>query len=143
MKDESFELAYLNILEEETKSKIDELVDENNTTIAEDPNDPENQDNQETPENNSDDSENSENDEENPEGNMDSAETNQEFEDDGWGEQIEEDLSPILEKLDDFSYEIRNCVRGSMTGAKTRDELADYINSLAEELNDYAETLRG
>ena len=74
---------------------------------------------------------------------MDSAETNQEFEDDGWGEQIEEDLTPILDKLDDFSYEIKNCVRGSMTGAKTKEELADYMVSLAEELNSYAETLRG
>ena len=71
------------------------------------------------------------------------AETNQDFEDDGWGEQIEEDLTPILNKLDDFSYEIKNCVRGAMTNAKTKDELADYIDSLAEELSSYAETLRG
>ncbi len=159
MKDLTFEKAYLNIIKEEGQQLIvaDDKNDiEETTPIAEDPENPEegtedseNQENsketensEETSKNDSDDQENSEN----PEDNMKSAETNQEFEDDGWkgalGEQYDNVLD-LSEKLEDFTYEIKNCQRGSFTNANSKEELADYMVSLAEELNSYAESLRG
>lgn len=162
MKDLTFEEAYLNIIKEEGQQLIvaDDKNDiEETAPIAEDPENPEedtedsenpeedaeDSENQEAPEDNSDDQENTK-EIEAPEDDMESAETNQEFEDDGWkgalGEQYN-DVLDLSEKLEDFTYEIKNCQRGSFTNAKSKEKLADYMVSLAEELNSYAESLRG
>lgn len=141
MKDTYLE-TYLKIISEEGQQLI--VADDKNESIVEDPENPEEdlENPEETSKNDSDDQENSEN----PEDNMESAETNQEFEDDGWkgalGEQYDNVLD-LSEKLEDFTYEIKNCQRGSFTNANSKEELADYMVSLAEELNSYAESLRG
>lgn len=60
--------------------------------------------------------------------------------DDGWDEGFEDE--PVLGKLEDFIYEIRNAVKGANTKAKTYKELADYIEELADELSDFASEVR-
>ena len=65
-----------------------------------------------------------------------------EFEDDGWGEEIKEKFDPILTDLESFVYEIRNCVRGTFTNCKTKQELKKYIEeSLIPALTEYANDL--
>lgn len=59
---------------------------------------------------------------------------------DGWDEDFEDE--PVLGKLEDFIYEIRNTVKGANTNAKTYKELADYIEGLADELSDFASEVR-
>ena len=59
---------------------------------------------------------------------------------DGWDEEFE--AEPVLDKLEDFLYEIRNTVKGANTKAKTYKELADYIENLADELSDFASEVR-
>ena len=65
------------------------------------------------------------------------------FEDiaDGW-ELEQSDLSYVLEKLERVKYEIDNCVRGAYTDVATYPELANLIDSLAEELSESADALR-
>lgn len=58
---------------------------------------------------------------------------------DGWDEQLAED--PIIDKLDKFTYEIRSAARGAYTGAHTYSELIDYVRELANELDDFSDTL--
>lgn len=58
---------------------------------------------------------------------------------DGWDEQLAND--PIIDKLDKFTYEIRNAARGIYTGARTYSELVDYVRELANELDDFSDTL--
>lgn len=59
---------------------------------------------------------------------------------DGWDEEFEEE--PVLGNLESFIYEIRNAVKGAYTGAYTYAELADYIENLAEQLQDFADVVR-
>lgn len=59
---------------------------------------------------------------------------------DGWDEEFEDE--PVLGKLENFIYEIRNAVKGAYTGATTYQELADYIEELADELSDFASEVR-
>ena len=59
---------------------------------------------------------------------------------DGWDEEFEDE--PVLGDLENFIYEIRNAVKGAYTGATTYQELADYIEELADELSDFASEVR-
>lgn len=59
---------------------------------------------------------------------------------DGWDEEFEDE--PVLGNLENFIYEIRNAVKGAYTGATTYQELADYIEELADELSDFASEVR-
>lgn len=59
---------------------------------------------------------------------------------DGWNEEIKE--APVLTALDAFLYEIRNAVRGAYTGARTYQELANYIDKLAVDLENLADEVR-
>ena len=59
---------------------------------------------------------------------------------DGWDEEFEDE--PVLDNLENFIYEIRNAVKGAYTGATTYQELADYIEELADELSDFASEVR-
>lgn len=59
---------------------------------------------------------------------------------DGWPDDIIEDSS-LLDDLDGFTYEIRNCVRGRTTGATTKKELAEYIRDLSDRLSVVADLL--
>lgn len=54
---------------------------------------------------------------------------------DGWGEQIEEELAQSLDFAADIAYEVRNCVRGSyvVDGDKVED-LVKSLRSLVDEL---------
>lgn len=74
----------------------------------------------------------------------DTDEGEEEFgpDEDGWPKNIFEDQS-LLDDLDAFTYEIRNCVRGSSTNAKTRKELSEYLRTLADRLNTEADNLEG
>lgn len=59
---------------------------------------------------------------------------------DGWDEEFEEE--PVLGDLESFIYEIKNAVKGVHTGAHTYQELADYIERLAEDLENFADVVR-
>lgn len=64
----------------------------------------------------------------------------EDFEEDGWPEELAE--YEVLRKLEDLIYELNNTVRGANSGAKTFDELADYIDILAGSLSDMAHDIR-
>lgn len=115
--------------EEKTKNSdgtsIDDLTKENIVTIEDDASVNESG-NLETTKNTEDSSENN----------------NEEFEDDGWGEEMVENLSPLLDDIEGFIYELKNCVRGSFTGCKTKEELRNYIiKNLSARLTEAAENL--
>lgn len=55
--------------------------------------------------------------------------------DDGWPEELAND--PIIEKLDKFTYEMKHAVRGAYTGAKTLDDLFNYVGDLIDEMNEF------
>lgn len=59
---------------------------------------------------------------------------------DGWDEELKE--APVINALDSFLYEIRNAVRGAYTGAHTYQELANYIDELAVDLENLADEVR-
>ena len=56
------------------------------------------------------------------------------FGEDGWNDEVRETLTEVISNLESFIYEIRNCVKGSYTNAKTHSALADYIRNLSEDL---------
>lgn len=64
----------------------------------------------------------------------------EDFEEDGWPEELAE--YEVLRKLEGLIYELNNAVRGANSGAKTFDELADYIDILAGNLSDMAHDIR-
>lgn len=64
----------------------------------------------------------------------------EDYDDDGWPEELAE--YEVLRKIEDLIYELKNTVRGANSGAKTFDELADYIDILAGNLSDMAEDIR-
>lgn len=64
----------------------------------------------------------------------------EDFEEDGWPEELAE--YEVLRKLEDLIYELNNAVRGANSGAKTFDELADYVDVLAGNLSDMAHDIR-
>ena len=59
---------------------------------------------------------------------------------DGWDETLVEE--PIIGRLEEFIYEINNTIKGANTGAKTYQELADYIDGLVTDLEDFADLVR-
>ena len=74
--------------------------------------------------------------------NQDQSNDTEEFEDDGWGEEMVENLSPLLDDIESFIYELKNCVRGSFTGCKTKEELRNYmVENLAARLTEEAENI--
>lgn len=60
---------------------------------------------------------------------------------DGWSEEVQDCLEEVFSELEDTIYEVRSCVRGSFTNAKTNEELADWMQILAEKLTSAAECL--
>ena len=58
---------------------------------------------------------------------------------DGW-EEIDE--APIINELEKFTYELRNARRGVYTKAITYQQLATYVEGLAEQLEDFADLIR-
>lgn len=152
MKDDIFKRTYLDIVNEGVEAPvnnkkevtspdpekipdtgnapIDDLTKENSVTIDEDSTDP--IDNQEEVKDKG----------LNLEVDVQNEEEEEEGNEDGWGDELTEKLTYLLEDLDNFTYEIRNCVRGAYTGCKTKEQLADYmINTLAENLKIEAEDL--
>lgn len=59
---------------------------------------------------------------------------------DGWDEEFEDE--PVLSDLENFIYEIRNAVKGAYTRATTYQELSDYIENLAADLEAFADQVR-
>ena len=57
----------------------------------------------------------------------------------GWNEDRLESVISILDDAGNTLYEIKNCIRGCFTGAKTYKELQTYLNSLADNLHNAAE----
>jgi hypothetical protein len=43
--------------------------------------------------------------------------------------------------LFNFVYELKNCIKGSFTGCKTREELKTWLNDLAEEIIEVSNNL--
>lgn len=99
---------------EENKSSIDELTDENTATIDEDFDE----------DNNNDDGEAEANDDDNENLN------------DGWGENIIDICNNLINDFDGFAYELKNCVRGSYTGAKTTDDLIEYLTNMKDNIDE-------
>ena len=60
---------------------------------------------------------------------------------DGWSDEVRDCLEDTFAGLESMMYEVRNCVRGSYTGANTNEELADHIRELAEALSSSADYL--
>lgn len=60
---------------------------------------------------------------------------------DGWSEEVQDCLEEVFSDLEKLMYEVRNCVRGSYTNANTNEELAEHIQSLADELSSVADYL--
>lgn len=65
----------------------------------------------------------------------------EEDEDDGWSEEILDEVEGVISDIEQLAYELRSCVRGAYTNCKTREELSDYITHLAEDLMDAAERI--
>lgn len=64
---------------------------------------------------------------------------NETVDDDGWDEELAE--QPIISELEDFIYELKNAVKGAYTRAKTYNDLAEYVRTLAEGLNSFADII--
>lgn len=60
---------------------------------------------------------------------------------DGWSEDVRDNLSDTFSELESLMYEVRNCVRGCYTNCNTNAELADYIRSLASQLEETADSV--
>lgn len=60
---------------------------------------------------------------------------------DGWSEEVRDCLEDAFSDLERLMYEVRNCVRGCYTHANTNEELAEYVQSLADELGSVADDL--
>lgn len=60
---------------------------------------------------------------------------------DGWSEEVRDYLEDVFLDLEQLMYEVRNCVRGCYTKANTNEELAEHIQSLADELSSVADYL--
>lgn len=58
---------------------------------------------------------------------------------DGWKEISE---APIIDELEKFTYELRNARKGVYTKAITYQQLATYVEGLAEQLEDFADLIR-
>lgn len=65
----------------------------------------------------------------------------EEDEDDGWSEDILDEVEGVLSDIEQLAYELRSCVRGAYTRCETREELSDYITNLANDLLDAAERI--
>ena len=53
---------------------------------------------------------------------------------DGWNEEQLGGVLSILDDLYEVSYELKNCVRGCYTGARTYEDLQSYIKRKAQQL---------
>ena len=60
----------------------------------------------------------------------------------GWSESKSSEVLQVCDKIYNLDYELRNCVKGAYTGAKTYPELAEYIVSLGEELIEAGENMK-
>lgn len=60
---------------------------------------------------------------------------------DGWGADVEKILDPAMNRAEKLTYEVRNTVRGVMTGARNVSQLADVVTDLADDFNRAAEQL--
>lgn len=104
----------------EQESHIDELTEENTTTIEENTEDTADDASEVTGE--------------------DSSET--EDEEDGWGSEVENICSELIYQFDGFAYELQHCIKGSFTNARTPEELASYLEKLRYELDNAIEQLQ-
>jgi hypothetical protein len=105
-------------------ANIDELTEENTTTIEENADDDQLEDYDIASE-----------DEE-------STEETFEDEEDGWKNDIVELCDELTYQFDGFAYELKNCVRGSFTDANTPDELANYLENLKSSIDSVINQLR-
>jgi hypothetical protein len=116
----------------EDLSNIDELTEENTTTIEE------NTDENQTESLNDADTEHeltSESDEL-------SDETSDNEDNDGWPDGVIDLCDELTYQFDGFAYELKNCVRGSFTDANTPEELANYLENLKSEIESVVNQLR-
>ena len=60
---------------------------------------------------------------------------------DGWSEEVRDCLEDVFSDLEQLMYEVRNCIRGCYTHANTNEVLAEYVQSLADELGSVADDL--
>ena len=112
----------------EDLSNIDELTEENTTTIEE--NTDEDQD--ETT---------NESDITSEDGEL-SDETPDNEDNDGWSDGVIDLCDELTYQFDGFAYELKNCVRGSFTDANTPEELANYLENLKAEIESVVNQLR-
>jgi hypothetical protein len=109
-------------------SNIDELTEENTTTIEENTDEDQFEDSDITSEG--------------EESSDESTGETSEDEEDGWRNDIVELCDELTYQFDGFAYELKNCVRGSFTDANTPDELANYLENLKAEIESVVNQLR-
>lgn len=61
----------------------------------------------------------------------------------GWNEEKVSGVIHVLEDAYDVQYELENCVRGSVTGCTTYQELGSHLKELASRLEAEADCLFG
>lgn len=63
---------------------------------------------------------------------------------DGWDFEAQDnyDVDSLLNKLEDFIYELRNCRRGVTTGCETYEDLGKYMQELGDELISVGEDVK-
>ena len=59
----------------------------------------------------------------------------------GWSDEVRDIVMDACHPIEQMIYEVRNCVRGVYTGQETNIDLANYLRTLAEELESAAEAV--
>ena len=54
---------------------------------------------------------------------------------DGWDLDDLDQLEEAFGEIENFMYEVRNCVRGAYTGCHTYEELADKLRNISDSLS--------
>lgn len=109
----------------EYESNVDDLTEENTTTIEE-----------------SEDQTDMNEVEECEESIEDQEVTNEDDDDEGWSAEIQDICNQLIEDFDGFSYELRNCKRGSFTGVDTREGLGEFLEDLKLKIEDVIDSVK-
>lgn len=116
----------------EYESNVDDLTEENTTTIEESED--------QTDMNEVEECEESIEDQEGQE--VTNEDDDYDDDDDGWSEEIQDVCNQLIEDFDGFSYELRNCKRGSFTGVDTGEGLGEFLEDLKLKIEDVIDSVK-
>lgn len=108
----------------EYESNVDDLTEENTTTIEES------------------EDQTDMNEAEEYEESIEDQEVPIEYDDDGWSTEIQDVCNQLIEDFDGFSYELRNCKRGSFTGVDTGERLGEFLEGLKLKIEDVIDSVK-